>query len=72
VVLVFQLSVLREERRDEVQGFLFSAAVPLKETYQLLGVLPSFMSGFDLREGQGIGSLLVAFLLGVAVARRRR
>jgi len=31
-----QLSVLREERCDEVQGFLFSPAVRLNETQQLL------------------------------------
>jgi diguanylate cyclase (GGDEF)-like protein len=36
-----QLRVLREERCDEVQGFLFSPAVPLKETHQLLGLLQS-------------------------------
>jgi EAL domain-containing protein (putative c-di-GMP-specific phosphodiesterase class I) len=39
-----QLGVLREERCDEVQGFLFSPAVPLKETHQLLGLLQSSMS----------------------------
>jgi diguanylate cyclase (GGDEF)-like protein len=36
-----QLRVLREERCDEVQGFLFSPAVPLKETIQLLRGLES-------------------------------
>jgi diguanylate cyclase (GGDEF)-like protein len=39
-----QLGVLREERCDEVQGFLFSPAVPLKETHQLLGLAQSSMS----------------------------
>ena len=32
-----QLTVLRQERCDEVQGFLFSPAVPLPETHRLLG-----------------------------------
>lgn len=39
-----QLGMLRAERCDEVQGFLFSPAVPLKETHQLLGLLQSSMS----------------------------
>jgi EAL domain-containing protein (putative c-di-GMP-specific phosphodiesterase class I) len=39
-----QLRVLTQERCDEAQGFLFSPAVPLKETYQLLGLLQSSMS----------------------------
>ncbi|NVN84460.1 MAG: EAL domain-containing protein [Rhodopseudomonas sp.] len=39
-----QLRVLREEGCDEVQGFLFSRAVPLKETYQLLRLLQSSKS----------------------------
>jgi diguanylate cyclase (GGDEF)-like protein len=33
-----QLSLLRQERCDEVQGFLFSPAVPLQETHRLLGL----------------------------------
>jgi diguanylate cyclase (GGDEF)-like protein len=36
-----QLRVLREEHCDEVQGFLFSPAVPLKETGRLLRGLES-------------------------------
>jgi len=36
-----QLNVLRDERCDEVQGFLFSRAVPLGETHQLLRLLGS-------------------------------
>jgi diguanylate cyclase (GGDEF)-like protein len=36
-----QLKVLRGESCDEVQGFLFSPAVPLKETHQLLGLRQS-------------------------------
>ena len=39
-----QLRVLRAERCDEVQGFLFSPAVGLKETHQLLGKLHSSMT----------------------------
>ena len=39
-----QLRMLREERCDEVQGFLFSPAVSLQETHQLLGLLQSPMS----------------------------
>jgi EAL domain-containing protein (putative c-di-GMP-specific phosphodiesterase class I) len=39
-----QLRVLRAERRDEVQGFLFSPAAGLKETHQLLGKLQSSMT----------------------------
>jgi diguanylate cyclase (GGDEF)-like protein len=39
-----QLRVLGEERCDEVQGFLFSPAVCLKETHRLLGLLQSSMS----------------------------
>jgi diguanylate cyclase (GGDEF)-like protein len=39
-----QLNVLRNERCDEVQGFLFSPAVPLKETHRLLGPVRSSMS----------------------------
>jgi EAL domain-containing protein (putative c-di-GMP-specific phosphodiesterase class I) len=39
-----QLNALRDERCDEVQGFLFSRAVPLKQTHRLLGLLPSSMS----------------------------
>ena len=39
-----QLRVLMQEHCDEVQGFLFSPAVPLKETHQLLGLLQSSMS----------------------------
>ena len=38
-----QLRMLREERCDEVQGFLFSPAVSLQETHQLLGLLQSPM-----------------------------
>ncbi|QWG24532.1 EAL domain-containing protein [Bradyrhizobium sediminis] len=33
-----QLRILKEELCDEVQGFLFSPAVPLKETHRLLGL----------------------------------
>ena len=39
-----QLSVLRQERCDEVQGFLFSPAVPLQETHGLLGMIRSSAS----------------------------
>jgi diguanylate cyclase (GGDEF)-like protein len=39
-----QLNVLRDERCDEVQGFLFSPAVPLKETHRLLAPVQSSMS----------------------------
>jgi diguanylate cyclase (GGDEF)-like protein len=39
-----QLSVLRQERCDEVQGFLFSPAVRLKETHHLLGLPQASMS----------------------------
>jgi EAL domain-containing protein (putative c-di-GMP-specific phosphodiesterase class I) len=39
-----QLNLLRNERCDEVQGFLFSPAVPLKETHRLLGPVRSSMS----------------------------
>jgi len=39
-----QLGVLREEGCDEVQGFLFSPAVPLEETHRLLGPLQLSMS----------------------------
>jgi EAL domain-containing protein (putative c-di-GMP-specific phosphodiesterase class I) len=39
-----QLNVLRDERCDEVQGFLFSPAVPLKETHRLLAPVRSSMS----------------------------
>jgi diguanylate cyclase (GGDEF)-like protein len=39
-----QLSVLRQERCDEVQGFLFSPAVPLQETHRLLGMIRSSAS----------------------------
>ena len=38
-----QLNVLRDERCDEVQGFLFSPAVPLKETHRLLAPVRSSM-----------------------------
>jgi EAL domain-containing protein (putative c-di-GMP-specific phosphodiesterase class I) len=50
-----QLDVLRDERCDEVQGFLFSPAVPLKETHRLLAPVQSSMSS-------------VARTLGVATA----
>src|ERR1700730_758768 len=50
-----QLNVLRDERCDEVQGFLFSPAVPLKETHRLLAPVHSSMSS-------------VARTLGVATA----
>ena len=33
-----QLRILKEELCDEVQGFLFSPAVPLQETHRLLGL----------------------------------
>jgi diguanylate cyclase (GGDEF)-like protein len=36
-----QLDLLRQERCDEAQGFLFSPAVPLPETHRLLGSPPS-------------------------------
>jgi diguanylate cyclase (GGDEF)-like protein len=36
-----QLRILKEELCDEVQGFLFSPAVPLKETHRLLELHPS-------------------------------
>jgi diguanylate cyclase (GGDEF)-like protein len=39
-----QLSVLRQERCDEAQGFLFSPAVPLQETHGLLGAIRSSAS----------------------------
>lgn len=39
-----QLNALREEHCDEVQGFLFSPAVRLKETHHLLELLRSSMS----------------------------
>jgi EAL domain-containing protein (putative c-di-GMP-specific phosphodiesterase class I) len=39
-----QLNVLRDERCDEVQGFLFSPAVALKETHRLLAPVRSSMS----------------------------
>jgi EAL domain-containing protein (putative c-di-GMP-specific phosphodiesterase class I) len=40
-----QFDVRRDERCDEVQGFLFSPAVPLKETHRLLASVQSSMSG---------------------------
>ena len=33
-----QLRILKEELCDEVQGFLFSPAVPLQQTHRLLGL----------------------------------
>ncbi len=36
-----QLRVLTQEHCDEAQGYLFSPAVPLKETHRLLGLLQS-------------------------------
>jgi diguanylate cyclase (GGDEF)-like protein len=39
-----QLRVLSEEGCDEIQGFLFSPAVPLTDTHRLLGLIQSSMS----------------------------
>src|ERR1700732_1190176 len=50
-----QISFLQDEKCDEVQGFLFSPAVPLKETHRLLAPVHSSMSS-------------VARTLGVATA----
>jgi diguanylate cyclase (GGDEF)-like protein len=50
-----QLSVLREEHCDEVQGFLFSPAVPLKETSQLLQAIGSPKRKARTRSGATAG-----------------